>query len=77
MTDSKGAPTGAVDQFEVLFAGYVPPAVPWEVGTAGSVASTVAFLRDGDQLIVVDPRVRAQSGGIDPRSSAGVGHRGG
>ncbi len=73
MTDSKGAPTGAVDQFEVLFAGYVPPAVPWEVGTAGSVASTVAFLRDGDQLIVVDPGFVPSRGSIlDPLREMGI-----
>lgn len=49
MADSFAAPTGAVDEFEVLFAGYAPEPAPWQYGTVGGVAFTVSFLRDGDR----------------------------
>jgi glyoxylase-like metal-dependent hydrolase (beta-lactamase superfamily II) len=47
-------PTGVVDDWGVLSAGYTP----WplgELGGTGSVASTVAFVRSGDHRIIHDP----------------------
>lgn len=65
-------PDHAVDEFQVLFAGYVPPSVPWELGTAGSVASTVAFIRDGDRKVIVDPGfVPSRSVILDPLAALG------
>jgi glyoxylase-like metal-dependent hydrolase (beta-lactamase superfamily II) len=55
MNETAEFPEGTVDQFEVLFAGYVPPIVPWEPGTAATVGSTVTFVRDGDRKIIIDP----------------------
>jgi glyoxylase-like metal-dependent hydrolase (beta-lactamase superfamily II) len=65
-------PDHSVDEFRVLFAGYVPPAVPWDLGTAGSVASTVAFIRDGSRKIIVDPGfVPSRSVILDPLAELG------
>ena len=30
MSETETMPGGTVDEFQVLFAGYVPPEVPWE-----------------------------------------------
>ncbi|HCB05912.1 MAG TPA: MBL fold metallo-hydrolase [Nocardioides sp.] len=56
----------------VLFAGYAPWPVPWPVGTTADVASTVAFLRDGDQLMIVDPGfVPDRKAILDPLAALG------
>jgi glyoxylase-like metal-dependent hydrolase (beta-lactamase superfamily II) len=72
MSEANALPASTVDEFEVLFAGYVPPEVPWELGTAGTVASTVTFLRDGDRKIIVDPGfVPSRNAILDPLTKLG------
>jgi glyoxylase-like metal-dependent hydrolase (beta-lactamase superfamily II) len=72
MSDNTPVPTDTVDEFAVLFAGYVPSEVPWELGTSASVASTVSFLRDGDRKIIVDPGfVPGRQSILDPLTELG------
>jgi glyoxylase-like metal-dependent hydrolase (beta-lactamase superfamily II) len=61
MTD---APKSSSATFTVLTAGYVE----------GGVASTVAYVRDGDRHVVIDPGMVASRARIlDPLAAAGVG----
>lgn len=65
-------PTQTVDQFAVLFSGYVPTSVPWELGTAASVGSTVSFIHDGDRKIIIDPGfVPGREAILDPLAELG------
>lgn len=64
-------PTGVVDEWGVLSAGYSP----WplgELGGTGSVASTVSFFRAGDRRIIHDPGMMRSSGTVlDPLKERG------
>jgi glyoxylase-like metal-dependent hydrolase (beta-lactamase superfamily II) len=72
MGDTTPIPTETVDEFAVLLAGYVPPDVPWELGTSGSVGSTVSFLCAGDRKIIVDLGcVPGRQAILDPLSELG------
>ncbi len=72
MNDATALPTSTVDEFKILFAGSVPPEVPWELGETAVVESTVSFLRDGDRLIIVDPgMVPSREAILDPLAELG------
>lgn len=64
-------PTGVVDDWGVLSDGYAP----WPLGAlgeTGSVASTVSFIRAGDQRIIHDPGLmRSRSVVLDPLKERG------
>jgi glyoxylase-like metal-dependent hydrolase (beta-lactamase superfamily II) len=64
-------PTGVVDDWGVLTAGYAPwPLGP--LGEAGTVASTISFIRAGEQKIIHDPGlVRSRSAMLDPLKDRG------
>jgi len=55
MSTTEILPGEAVDEFEILFAGYVPPSFPTPWGTTSAVAPTVCFVRHGDRKIIYDP----------------------
>lgn len=64
MSESNILPSESVDEFEILFTGYVPPGFPTPWGTTASVAPTVVFVRDGDRKIVYDPGTVPNPGSI-------------
>lgn len=64
-------PTGQVDEWGVLFAGYGPWPVPGP-GTTIDVASTVTFIRSGDRKIIHDPGfVPSRAAILDPLRERG------
>lgn len=72
MSRSEELPSEAVDEFEILFTGYVPEDFPTGWGTTAAVAPTVAFVRDGDRRIVYDPgTVPSPSSILEPLKKLG------
>jgi glyoxylase-like metal-dependent hydrolase (beta-lactamase superfamily II) len=65
-------PTGVVDEWGVLFAGYAPWPFP-KLGDTFAAASTVSFFRVGDRRIVHDPGfVPHRNVILDPLRDRGV-----